>query len=161
AAPLNNLTVTLTDQFATRNRFLGGQVGVEAAWHWGRITVDTRAKLGIGSNEQELTIAGASSLISPTFVPLGTIGTGLLAGPANQGQFTHHRLSYLPEFGVNLGFQLTDFFRFYAGYTLLYFTNVLRPGDQIDRSVGLNGTRPALLIRETDFWAQGLNVGFE
>jgi len=59
---------------------------------------------------------------------------------------------------------------------VLYWTNVVRPGQQIDRSLdeaqipnfdtlgpGSPSTlgRPAVPFRQSDFWAQGLNLGVE
>ena len=53
----------------------------------------------------------------------------------------------------------------------LFLSNVARPGNQIDRTVNttqLFGTppvvgpaRPAPLFNQSDFWAQGVNVGLE
>ncbi|HET7719587.1 MAG TPA: BBP7 family outer membrane beta-barrel protein, partial [Acidimicrobiales bacterium] len=61
-----------------------------------------------------------------------------------------------------------------AGYTVLYWSSVVRPGDQVDLLVnasqipsnllptGLVGpARPAVLFRDTDFWAQGVNLSLE
>ncbi|MCY2992401.1 MAG: BBP7 family outer membrane beta-barrel protein, partial [Planctomycetota bacterium] len=59
-----------------------------------------------------------------------------------------------------------------AGYTLLFWTNVVRPGDQIDTSVnpGLlpdeqnpitGALRPSFAFRDSTLWAQGLNLGLE
>jgi hypothetical protein len=61
-----------------------------------------------------------------------------------------------------------------VGYSFLYWSNVVRPGDQIDRTVNftqvpidptngpLSGSaRPALMPRQNDFWAQGFNFGIE
>jgi hypothetical protein len=44
--------------------------------------------------------------------------------------------------------------RVYGGYALLYFSDVLRPEDQLDPT--LRGK-----ARDNDFWAQGLNFGMQ
>ena len=36
---------------------------------------------------------------------------------------------------MTLGYQLTETVRLYAGYNFLYWTNVARPGAQIDRNL--------------------------
>ena len=54
------------------------------------------------------------------------------------------------------------------GYNFMYWSNVVRPGDQIDRNInpnlapvfggtagGVGAAAPARLNRETDFWAHG------
>jgi hypothetical protein len=58
-----------------------------------------------------------------------------------------------------------------VGYTILYWTNVLRPGDQIDREINstllagetpsLPPLRPMFDFKETNALVQGLNVGAE
>jgi hypothetical protein len=64
----------------------------------------------------------------------------------------------------------------FAGYEILYWNRVVRPGDQIDHNVNLSqnavldpkgvGTlvgpaQPAPLFNRSDFWAQGINLGLE
>ena len=80
----------------------------------------------------------------------------------------------MPEAGINFGYALTHHIRLTFGYTLLYWSNVFRAGDQIDR--GLNpselaavfgrgpstgAARPTYTFQSTDFWAQGLNFGLQ
>jgi hypothetical protein len=61
-----------------------------------------------------------------------------------------------------------------VGYSFLYLSSVVRPGDQIDRvlnvtripnfvpgAVPSGPLRPMPLIHDTDFWAQGINFGVE
>jgi hypothetical protein len=50
-----------------------------------------------------------------------------------------------------------------VGYTFLYISSVVRPSDQIDRSVNIAppNTRPAFSFHATDFWTQGVNLGLE
>ena len=102
------------------------------------------------------------------------IPVGFLASGSNSGDYTRNVFAVVPEVGVNVGYQVTDHLRAFAGYTFLYWSSVVRPGDQID--LGLSGTqiptdsrynptagpaRPAVLLRDTSFWAQGINVGIE
>jgi hypothetical protein len=67
---------------------------------------------------------------------------------------------------------VTNNLRAFVGYTFLYWSDVARPFDQINFNV--NSTRvptsilmPSgpptlpLTIRDTSFWAQGINVGIE
>jgi hypothetical protein len=55
-----------------------------------------------------------------------------------------------------------------TGYTFIYFSQVARPGDQIDRNLNLTQLGGAPLVGaplpqfpwvKTDFWAQGVNFG--
>jgi hypothetical protein len=64
----------------------------------------------------------------------------------------------------------------FAGYDLVYWSQVVRPGNQINHNVNLtqnavldpNGlgrlvgpAQPAPLFNRSDFWAQGINLGLE
>jgi hypothetical protein len=57
-----------------------------------------------------------------------------------------------------------------AGYTLLYWSNVARPSDQIDTNINPTQLPPGPLTGNplpqakfisSDYWVQGLTVGFD
>jgi hypothetical protein len=163
----------VADQFDARNRFYGGQVGVRAERRWGNLFVNVVGKVALGNTHQTVDIAGAT-VITPPGGPATLANGGLLALPSNSGHFSRDRFSVLPEVGINVGYQLTQRLRAYVGYSFLYWSNVVRPGDQIDRSLNptqlpvttlgtpvTGAARPALVFRDTDFWAQGFNFGLE
>ncbi|MCH8839334.1 MAG: BBP7 family outer membrane beta-barrel protein [Planctomycetes bacterium] len=93
--------------------------------------------------------------------------------PTNAGDYSRNKFSVIPEIGATVGFQLTPRLRLTGGYTLVYWGNVVRPGDQIDLHVNptylasplpnplLPPFSPAFAFNETDFWAQGVNIGGE
>jgi hypothetical protein len=161
------------DQFDTRNRFYGGQVGARAEFRRGKLFANVLAKVALGNTDQVADVAGSTVIAPPGAVP--TVGTGgLLAQPTNSGHFTRDQFAVVPEVGINVGYQVTEHLRAFVGYSFLYWSSVVRPGDQIDRAVNptqlpvsastpqLTGpVRPAPVLRETDFWAQGLSLGVE
>ena len=128
----------------------------------------------MGMTRQTTDINGAQTLLVGG-VPAASAPFGLLAQATNSGHFTRDRFSVVPEVGVNVGWQATPHFKLYVGYNFLYWTNVLRAGDQIDTTLNVpsrpgplllernpaNPPRPAVLFRETDLWAQGVNVGLQ
>ena len=118
--------------------------------------------------------------INGTTESLGPNGTttsfrgGLYALRSNIGQHQRDALAFIPEVGLNIGFQLTRHVKIFVGYTFLWVSTVGRAGDQIDPVINVsqfpirsgNGplkgrARPAPRISGTDFWAQGLNFGVE
>src|SRR5205823_3226983 len=101
-------------------------------------SLDLRGKLALGVTHQEINISGGQSLTNAagTAQALG----GLLALNSNIGDFSRDRFSVVPELGVNVGYNLTPNLRAFCGYNFLYWSSVVRPGDQIDR--GLDITRP-------------------
>jgi hypothetical protein len=169
---LRNQNGIATDDFHTKNQFYGGQVGISGEKQWGKWSVDGRFKLALGATEQDVTITG-SQRFSPNSA-LNAAG-GLLALPSNSGSFSKTRFTVVPEIDLNVGYQVTDHIRAFVGYNFLWWSSVLRPGDQIDRVLDItqipnfatNGAaptgagRPAVPFKETSFWAQGLNVGIE
>lgn len=161
------------DQFATRNQFYGGQVGLDWEWRHNRWIVEFRTKLALGCTQQTITINGGQ-IVTRAAGGQETFVGGLLALPSNIGRFDRSRFSIVPELGINIGYQITDNLAAYVGYTFLYWTNVVRPGDQIDRVLDINQIpnflppttpapqrRPVVPFRDTNFWAQGMNVGLE
>ncbi|MGI9428364.1 MAG: BBP7 family outer membrane beta-barrel protein, partial [Bythopirellula sp.] len=94
----------------------------------------------------------------------------------NIGVFERDEFSMIPEVGLTLGYNVTPRLKVTGGYSLLYWSNVVRPGDQIDLDVNANLLRrdgvpdpdtivrddhPRFVFRQTDLWAQGLNFGAE
>lgn len=138
-------TRTVTeDQFNSRNRFYGGQIGAIYNRQHGRWSFEMSSKVGVGGNSQEVEITG----------------NGFLTGPNNLGSFDRTRLAFVAESGLKVGYQLTDRVRMTAGYNFLYLTNAVRGAEQIDRAlVGVG--RPAFSFNESNFWAHGLTVGLE
>jgi hypothetical protein len=171
--PFTNQAITVFDRFATHNQFYGGQIGLDGRYAWGRWSVDGRFKLGLGATEQTIDISGGQRFVAPG----GTVSTfqgGLLALPSNIGHFSQSHFSVVPEVTLNLGYQFTDHIRAFIGYNYLLWTNVVRPGDQIDPLLNVkqipnfptnapasNLNRPLVPFRQSDFWAQGLIFGVE
>jgi hypothetical protein len=160
-------TINTVDIFHTYNNFNGGDLGFSTEWHRGRWSLETLLKLGIGETNTEVDINGATSV---TANGTNTISTGgLLALPSNIGTHSSNQFSLMPEIGITLGCDVTEHLRARVGYTLLYWSNVARPGDQIDLNVDTNqfpppiaaGEKPAFVLHTSDFWAQGVNVGMD
>lgn len=168
-----NTSIGLLDTFNTTNRFYGGQIGTRVDWVFGRFSVGLLGKLAIGGTQQQLVVDGVSRVQPPGMAP-SFINGGLLATSSNMGRYEGSAFSFVPEFGVNLGWELTPRMRLKVGYTLLYWTNVVRPGPQVDRvvnpalvpasqSFGTSSSpqRPYASFSRSDFWAEGLNLGLE
>ncbi len=159
----------LQDSFKTFNQFNGAEIGVQWLGRRGYWSLETLMRMSLGNSLQRLEIDG-STLINAA-VPPGPQG-GLLAQPGrNIGTYEQEEFAVMPELGATLGYQLTERLKLNVGYTFLYWSNLIRPGDQIDTTVNPDLLSPAILtdtflgpafeIRETDYWVQGLNVGCE
>jgi hypothetical protein len=163
--------IFLNDHFATRNWFFGGQLGLRQTFNWRNWQIDMTGKCALGSTQQRVNIDGATIITPPGGAPNAFTGA-LLAQPTNIGEYSRSVFSVIPEAGINIGYHVTPNWKLFVGYTLIYWSNVARPGDQIDRVV--NGTqiaprvgpfvgppRPVFPFADTDFWAHGVNFGVE
>jgi Putative beta barrel porin-7 (BBP7) len=164
--------VTL-DHFGTRNNFYGGQAGIQGELRCDRFFMNASAKLALGDTEEEITITGEQIQTTRTG-RLRPFAGGLLALPSNSGRFTRDRFAYVPEFNGNVGYQVSCNVRLYVGYEFLYWSRVVRPGEQVDpnldvnkipnsvlRGPALTQPHPVVPFRESDFWASGVNFGVE
>lgn len=155
----------IQDRFRTLNQFNGFDMGMAYNRTRGCWSVDLLAKLAIGNTRQRVDINGTTSIDGGA-----PQQGGLLAQTTNIGSYSRDQFSMVPELGATLGYQLTHNLRLKAGYTLIFWSNVVRPGDQIDRDVNPNlfppavvggAARPHFEFDDTSYWAQGVNLGAE
>jgi hypothetical protein len=159
----------VNDGFSVRNRFSGGQIGTVTQYQLGRWSFDFITKLSIGNTRQTVDISGSTIINDPRTGQSQNVG-GLLAQQSNIGHYGRDVFGFVPEANLNVGYQLTDHCRLYVGYNFIYWTNVVRPGNQIDLAVNTaqlppaqpgGPARPAFAFHGSDFWAQGINFGLE
>lgn len=173
AAGLPAGTFNVNDTFTTRNQFNGAELGAMYSLYRGnRWSFEFLEKVALGNMNELATINGFT-----TSVPAGgtatTLPGGLLAQSSNIGNYTRNEFAVIPQFGLNLGYQITPRLRALVGYTFLYVSRVARAGDQID--INVNSTllpnsptppsgdirHPMFAFQDTDFWAQGINAGLD
>jgi hypothetical protein len=160
-----------TDRFKTRNHFYGAVAGVDGTYLHGAWMINGTASIAIGNNRQTIEIDGTQQSINAAGVR-NVVQGGLLAVPGgNIGTFSKNAFSVVPQFGLNVGYQLTENVQIFGGYTCLYWTKVIRPGDQIDTTLDVNkipnfgggpaatSNRPIVPFQSSDFWAQGVSLG--
>ncbi len=108
-------------------------------------TMDALIRLAIGNTRQTVTINGQTTINDPTNTPaVQTLPGGLLTQTSNIGTYRQDEFAVVPELNLNLGYQLTDHFRVMLGYTAIYWSNVVRPGQQISLDVNPNLLPPQL-----------------
>ncbi len=161
-------TFLIQDSFRTFNQFNGAEIGFQWLGRRGYWSAETILRVSIGNSLQRLEIAGTTQSPKGSAAAQG----GLLAQPGrNIGTYQQEEFAMIPELGGTIGYQLTERLKLNVGYTFLYWSNLIRPGDQIDTTVNTNLLPPAIAgntflgpafeIRETDYWVQGLSVGGE
>jgi len=165
---LNTLNFTSQDQFAARNIFNGGELGLKFQQYCCRFQLELIGKVAFGNNREVVNINGSNTLttLGQTAVNVG----GLLAQPSNIGQYQRDVFAILPEANVNLKYDLTRNLRATAGYSFIYMNRVQRSGSAIDTTLNptqinggtLNGqASPSFAWNDTTFWVHGVSAGFE
>jgi hypothetical protein len=153
-------TFSITEQFDTQNRFYGGQVGAEYEYRLGPVSLAATAKLALGAMQENLNDTASSRIIQPNGITLNNFNRGLYISPGNAGKFNRTQFAFVPEGNFKLALDLNQYVRVTVGYTLLYLSDVIRPGDQLNRNVNLGPVAaPPPSFKSTEFWAQGLDLG--
>lgn len=162
---------TTHDTFETRNRFIGGTLGLRGRYARGPFSAELTGRVALGSTSQMLNIAG--NFESRYFLVSYNSGNGgVFAQPANSGRTTSDSFAMVPEVQFKIGYALSPRWRATIGYDFLYCSSVLRPGDQLNRELpkgqtfgqGMTApstTSPARLSNTSDFFAHGVSLGME
>ncbi len=160
----------LDDSFDTDNTFHGAVFGLEIqSISRRRWTADGTLKIAIGATHQTAQIAGSTVITTPEG-GVNTISNGLLTQASNIGNYCDNELSAVSEIGLTLRYCYRPSIDFTFGYSALFWSDVLRAGEQID--LGVNPTqippgtlvgepRPAFSFQTSGFWAQAVRFGIE
>ncbi|WP_246114311.1 BBP7 family outer membrane beta-barrel protein [Rubripirellula tenax] len=163
-------TIAINESFRTSNEFRGLQLGVVHQANFKRAWLESLLRVAVGNNKRSTDIRGRTAITENGVTE--NYNGGLLAQRTNIGNFEQDEFTMIPEVGFTLGIRLTDWLDATVGYTMVYFPNVVRAGDQIDTDVNSNlfppedpavtdGLRPLFKPVESQYWAHGLNLGAE
>jgi hypothetical protein len=169
--PMFQTRFRVGDEFTGDNHFLGGQLGWRAETHWKRLRFNLMQKVALGAVRQTVAIRGRTVIDDGT---PETFNAGLLALATNSGRHTQTGFAVVPEVAATVGLALTRKLTFFTGYSLLYWSDVARPGAHIDRGLNPNliptsatfggaavPRRPAFRFDPSDFVAHGVHLGLE
>jgi Putative beta barrel porin-7 (BBP7) len=172
--PLSD-SVQITDIFRTQNQFIGPQLNLRYQETIGNFCLEILGKVALGSTQQSVIVSGTSNHLSARGQVLDTANGGFLALPSNIGTFNSSTFSVVPEVNVKLGYNFTRHLNVFVSYDFLAWTNVVRAGEQIDRTVNLTQVptaalfspgfggpnNPTLISRTADLTIHSFRVGFE
>jgi outer membrane immunogenic protein len=159
------------DNFATKNQFYGALIGLRGRGTYGPFSVETTLTASLGVNHETIDISGYYQSTNFSIVaPSGPYG--IFATPANEGTTSSNKFAVVPEAQIKLGYEIMPAVTLTVGYDFLYWSNVVRPTDQIDRNLvkgqffqedpnSTSTSYPQRLDKTTDFYAQGLSVGLQ
>ena len=170
----NAISGRVTDEFRTENHFYGGTVGLSRERQRGRWFTSLTGKVSLGQVEQQVSINGAQTVTFDNG-STGQYTGGLLAVPGNIGTYSQRKFAVVPEIGFKVGMQVTPRLRAFVGYNFLYINSILRPGQQIDPSIDITRipnfpvagvtalpvVKPAVPLKDTEFFVQGVSFGLQ
>lgn len=166
-------TIEEYDRFATCNVFQGAELGLAGQLEYCQWSCELVAKLALGSTHSRVAIEGGTATVVPVAggAPDSHFRrTGLLALDTNSGIHEDDQFAVMPELGITLGRQLTPRLRATVGYTFIYWSSVVRPGDVVDTTLNLSQLEDTGLVGPVhpkfawvrdDLWAQGINLGLD
>lgn len=164
-----------TDEFRTTNNFYGLQAGLRARYDQGAFFGTGAVKVALGAMMQSVDISGG--LTTDEFSTSGAAQSfpgGYFALPSNIGSYSRSTFAVVPEVAFNVGYRINSAASIFLGYSFLYASNVVRPGNQIDRTVNTaqstaytetpnpvaqGPARPAFGFNDSSFWAQSVSLG--
>ncbi len=157
------------DLFQGKNYFHGGELGLISKSTTGSLTVELSTRISLGNNSSQVLIDGTTTTSVPSLATQKSVG-GLLALPTNINTYTHNSFAFIPQVGVTLTRRLTHNLDCSFGYSFIYWSKIVRPGQQIDRQINPTQIPPGPLVGKaapqfsfatSDFWAQGLQFGIQ
>lgn len=167
-------TVLILDRFRGRNEFHGALFGVQSEALFDSWFLGLSFKVSLGCNRQEVHVAGVSARLDTAGALTDVVPGGALALRTNSGTFRDDDFAVIPELGLKAGYRFGDRLHAFLGYDLIYWSDVVRPGAQLNRNINVghvptsdvfnkidNPRQPAPVLRESDFWAQGMTFGLE
>ncbi len=149
----------IVDRFDVDNEFHGAQVGLRGMIDMDCFSLIVLGKIAMGVNHQVVAIDGRQRVDVPGASRVDS-PHGTLTQASNIGRYSQHKFAVVPEVSVDLACKLTDHVRVSAGYTFLYFTRIVRPGDQVDLLVDTTQTvaRPDFSFEGGGLWVQGFHA---
>lgn len=160
-------SASVMDRFHTQNDFAGVEFGAAAVWRHCQWTFETTMKLAVGQTNSRVDISGATT--TSIYGVSTNYQTGMLALSSNEGAHRFNQVSVVPELDLTVGLDLTPRLRATAGCSLIYWSAVARPGDQIDMDLAqalfppATGTasRPEFTPHLSEYWAAGFHFGLD
>jgi hypothetical protein len=178
-APFANFAgdrLLINDSITAHNRFYGGQLGLSARYWWTPMwSFEGTAKFALGDTFESLNIAGSQVRSFPNGTTTAT-NSGLFAQASNSGHFTQNKFAQVPQLDAKVKTVVNNHLTLTLGVSILYWSRIARPGDQIDRDLDITRipnflqtgsapptgqTRPGVPFTQADLWLVGGTVGAE
>ena len=104
------------------------------------MSFDATGKVALGFTHEAVQVLGSITQLGPnplTPPGLGTFPGGIFTQPSNIGRRTADRFAVLPSLELRMGYDVTQRAQVFVGYDVTYWSQVVRPGNQVDHAVNL------------------------
>ncbi|MEM9658323.1 MAG: BBP7 family outer membrane beta-barrel protein, partial [Planctomycetota bacterium] len=155
------------DDFRAANDYHLLPLGLSYTRRSGPWRLNLGGNIAIGFMRQEVEVRGRTTT-SVGEIAQETYDAGLLALASNRGDHQRYLFAWSPELTLNLERRLPQGWSLYAGYSVLYLSDVARAPDHVDTTIDPNlippalasdGVRPAFSFRSSGEWLHGMNLG--
>src|SRR5205807_1838370 len=176
-APFAGNQLRVTDSFTTHNNFYGGQVGIKVKSFqvFDVCTLEGSMRIALGNNSEDVAVSGSQLRFFANGTTAASSG-GLLALPSNIGSHHLNKFAQVPEAELKLIYPVGNHLRLSLGFSALYWNNLVRASNQIDRAIDITQipnnplaagaiptglARPSVPFTQSDLWLLGINFGVE
>jgi hypothetical protein len=170
--PDEQISVDVFDRIRARSRFDGGELGLVTRYHRDRWEFELLAKIGLGQARRVFTVDNLTVVTDPNLPKEDQVKATVYVG-----RYTASDFGALPEIDFSVRRQITPSFTLTAGYSLIFLSEAIRLGDQIDITVNSADLFPELPLArasgsqsgppqssglvDSSLWVQGIHVGLE
>lgn len=153
-----NNDIRLLDEFNTQNTFNGVTLGIMTEHQCCCWTVRTRNRVSVGNMHQQVDINGGTTVNG--VLDQNEPG-GLFTAASNIGNYSQDQFAAVTEANIAVGYHINPNMQLAVGYNLMYWSNVVRPGGQIDTTIddaNVPPTRPTFNFNTSSFWTQSVTL---
>ena len=168
-------TIDLSDKFATRNTFHGGELGIQGQIQKNEWWLDGLAAVAVGGHERTVFIDGSTTNTVPGAGSATGAGGLLTSGVTNIGRYQDTRCVVIPRFRLGVGCQITEHLSGRSGYNVIVWDDVAQAAAQLPSGLAVDpanlppvdpqnpgGADPAFAgIRGSTLVAHGIDLGLQ
>ena len=126
--------IEVYDEYASHSYFHGIDLGIRGELARNRNFVSAEMRVALGQSYHRLNVSGTTRVSVPG-QPQVSFPGGLLAQGDLLGEHTDREFAVVPQVELRVGRRITDRLRCSVGYSFLYWSQVVRAGEQIDTAI--------------------------
>jgi hypothetical protein len=164
APPPVGTVTSITDTFATKNEFNGGNIGLLTNTSRGRVGFSFLGKVALGNMSSTSIISGNYNQVPPPPSAPDVQNRGLFAQSSNIGTLSRNQFTFIPEVNARLMYQIGRA-QLGVGYSIIVLPEVAMGASQVNTNVDALGIISPPIVAPTPkfnteaYVLQGLDLG--